>query len=163
MKRSTVLSLVAGVACLFAGIAAANNYSPRQYYGSWSYHPTKHYHYRPYYYKPTPTYTGYKHHYVIYQPAQPRYYYYYNPYRKTYWGRCPVDHGGKEAYSHLAPEHQKGDLKDIPETAFPAPGALPPIPESDATANVKLDLPPDDLPAASPAPKAGIAVPQPPG
>ena len=78
---------------LFAGTAVmAEGNGPRQYYGGWSYHPTSRYHYRAYYYRPTSTYGGYRHHYAIYYPTGPRsrYVYFYNPYRRTYWGRCPT-------------------------------------------------------------------------
>lgn len=122
----------------------AGDYSPRQYYGNWQKHPTAGYHYRSYYYKPTPTYRGYKHHYVIHSQASRQHYYYFNPYTKKYWGRCPSHHDGDGGYSRLAPEYQKPSLKEIPDSAFPEPGELPGIPESSDGAT--LDLPPDDLP-----------------
>ena len=116
--------------------------SPRQYYSSWSKHPTKDYHYRRLYYKPNPTYVGYKHQYVIYYPARPKHCYFFNPYKKTYWGRCEIQHGGK--YSMLPQIHRKPNIQDIPETAFPAPVDPPFLPE--ASDWLRLDLPPDDLP-----------------
>lgn len=131
---------------LFTGAVygIAGDYSPRQYYGNWQRHPTAGYHYRSYYYKPTPTYQGYKHHYVISPPTSRQHHYYYNPYTKKYWGRCPSQHDGDGGYSKLAPEDQKASLKEIPESAFPKPSDLPEIPESSDGAI--LDLPPDDLP-----------------
>jgi len=135
------------LAVALAGSAAsAQSYSPRQYYGGIRKHPTANYSYRPLYYKPTPTYVGYKHHYAVYVPAQPRYVYFYNPYKKQYWGRCPVAAQGEAQYSLLAEKDRKGNLNEIPETAFPAPGKLPPLPES--TDGATLELPPDDLPGA---------------
>lgn len=125
-------------------VAVAQYHSARQYYGSWRKHPSRSYHYRSYYYKPTPTYTGYKHHYVVYHPSRPKHVYYYNPYKKTYWGRCPTQRSGEPVYSMLKPEHRKPTLEEIPEAAFPEPGKTPPIPDSDDGA--LLDLPPDDLP-----------------
>lgn len=141
--------------CLAAVLAAclgisgpttqANTYSSRQYYTGWSRHPQRTYYYRHYYYKPAATYYGYKHHYVIYYPKRPQYVYYYNPYKKVYWGRCPSSCGGTEQYSLLAEEDRKANIEDIPEKAFPKPAQMPAIPESSDGA--KVDLPPDDLPA----------------
>ncbi|MEZ6123208.1 MAG: hypothetical protein R3C49_08555 [Planctomycetaceae bacterium] len=116
--------------------------SPRQYYSSWSKHPTKDYHYRRLYYKPSNSYVGYKHHYVIYYPSKPQHCYFFNPYSKTYWGRCEINHGGK--YSLLAPQDRKTVVTEIPESAFPKP-ADPPVLD-DTEDNIRLDLPPDDLP-----------------
>jgi hypothetical protein len=124
--------------------AAADYYTPRQYYGSWYRHSSYDYYYRYYYYKPYPSYVGYRHQYVIYYPSYPQYCYFYNPYQKVYWGRCPVNFEGKEAYSILAEGDRKGRLEDIPETAFAKPGPMPKVPE--ATDKVKMELPPDDLP-----------------
>ena len=142
----TALFAVGIAAALASASATAQDYgSPRQYYGSWKKHPTHDYQYREYYYKPAPEYRGYKHHYVIRTPKKPKHQYFYNPYKKRYWGRCPVDHGGQPMYSRLAEADQRVKLSEIPESAFPPPGELPPIPDSDDGA--LLDLPPDDLPA----------------
>jgi hypothetical protein len=140
LAAATIFSTLA----LPSAPATANPYTPRQYYGNWHKHSTYTYYYRNYYYKPSPTYDGYKHHYVIYYPSRPKYYYYYNPQSKQYWGRCPVDTKGKGVYSMLAEKDRKEKLEDIPEAAFPEPGKLPSIPE--ATDDATLDLPPDDLP-----------------
>jgi hypothetical protein len=126
-------------------------YTHRQYYSSWQKHPQRNYHYRYYYYKPTPTYAGYQHHYVVYFPQRPKHLYYYNPYKKVYWGRCPTDCGGREQYSLLAEKDRKASVDEIPEAAFPKPAAMPPIPES--TDGAKVDLPPDDLPGEAGLPK----------
>lgn len=116
----------------------------RQYYGSWSYQTT--YYVRPYYYQPYSGYSGYNQHYVYYYPqVNPSYYYYYNPGTQTYWGRTPVKGDpSKPVYSMLKPEDRKKDLKDIPESAFPEPSTPPAIPESKD--NVKMEMPPKDLP-----------------
>jgi hypothetical protein len=142
MKRSLVLALFLTGA--LSAAALANPYTPRQYYGPWQKHPKEAYHYRAYYYKPTPTYSGYKHQYVMYSPQKPDHYYFYNPYKKVYWGRCPVNTNGKPLYSMLAEKDCKGQVEDIPETAFPAPAKPPALPE--ASDDATLDLPPDDLP-----------------
>lgn len=135
---------LAMVLLVTASAAVIADGAPRQYYGAYAKHPRYNYYYRPYYYRPTPTYSGYKHHYVIHVPSKPKYVYYYNPYKKVYWGRCPVNCEGKPQYSLLAEKDRKGNLDEIPESAFPAPGALPPIPDS--TDGTTLQLPPDDLP-----------------
>ena len=145
-----VLTLVFGG---LAGTAGADQYSSRQYYSNWNHHVQRGYHYRSYYYKPTPSYVGYRHHYVIYSPSRPRHYYFYNPYKKQYWGRCDVNTNGQGQYSLLAEADRKGNLEDIPEKAFPAPGPMPRIPESEAGENAGMDLPPDDLPQADNLPK----------
>jgi hypothetical protein len=129
---------------------SADPYTPRQYYGNWKQHTSKTYYYRPYYYKPSPTYSGYKHHYVIYYPSRPTYYYYYNSYTRTYWGRCPVKTDGKGEYSLLADADRKGNIEEIPEKAFPPMAKLPKMPE--ATDDATLDLPPDDLPTVEKTP-----------
>jgi hypothetical protein len=151
MKALRYLAL-AGVLLLSAVPTQAGSYAPRQYYSGWS-HTTYGYYYRTYYYKPYPAYAGYHHHYVIYYPSQPRYVYYYNPYRRAYWGRALVQNGGQEAYSLLAEEHRKGRLEDIKEEHFPKPGPMPKVPE--ATDDVKIEVPPDDLPTGERLPKAG--------
>ena len=134
-----VLALAAGVGAAWASYSA-----PRQYYSSW-YKSSKHsYYYREYYYKPAADYVGYKHNYVMYFPDKPKYAYYYNPYKKVYWGRCSLHTEGKGEYSELAEQDRKGSLADIPEGAFPAPGDMPVVPES--SDKVAMDLPPDDLP-----------------
>ncbi len=125
-----------------AAVWAGDYYSPRQYYSQWQKSPQSNYAYRTYYYKPTPDYAGYKHHYVI---QKGDHCYFYNPYEKQYWGRCPLKHGGQPTYQLLAPADRKPTLAQIPESAFPPAGPLPPIPESDGSAT--LDLPPDDLPS----------------
>ncbi len=121
---------------------AEAGYGHRQYYSSWAFHTTHNYHYRTFYYKPYVTYTSYHYHYCIYQP-QSRYVYFYNPVRRVYWGR--FDTQGKEGaqYSLLAEKDRSGDLKAIPEAAFPAPGAMPSIPGAEDGVLIKAikDLP----------------------
>lgn len=156
---------ILGLALLASGLSGAatvraDGYSPRQYYGPWQYHSQGQYHYRPYYYKTTPSYVGYKHHYVVYRPQHDRrHYYFYNPYKRTYWGRCPSQYDGSspQQYSLLPEDTRAGQLQQIPETAFPPPGAAPAIPESRDRA--QLDLPPDDSPppAGPPQGAPGIA------
>ncbi len=134
------------------GTASASG--PRQYYGSWHKHQQHSYSYRPLYYKPTPTYSGYKHHYAVYHPSRPKHVYFYNPYKKTYWGRCELSREGRNEYSLLAEKDRKGALEEIPEAAFPAPAPAPALPET--TDGATLDLPPDDLP---PGVETAIALP----
>ena len=139
------LMLVLGAA-LFAevGHAQAGRYY-RQYYSSWSYYSTTRYYYRTYYYYPTPAATTYSYHYVLYYPSQPRYYYYYNPVSRVYWGRFEFGEDGKaKGYSLLAQKDRKEKLSDIPESAFPAPAAMPAIPG--VTDGEKMVPPPADLP-----------------
>ncbi len=149
--------LISSVATFASTPAEAQAYGPRQYYSSWNQHPSRSYHYRSYYYKPTATYSGYKHHYVVYHPSKPQYLYFYNPYKRQYWGRCPVGAQGEGKYSMLAEKDRKGSLSEIPESAFPAPSAVPAAPETED--KIPLDLPPDDLPDAS---QPGLTVPSPP-
>ena len=145
----TVATLTVG--SFAATPAHAQQYGTRQYYGDWKKHSTG-YAYRTYYYKPSKDYGAYKHHYVIHHPKKPDYHYYYNPYTKKYWGRCPSTYGDKPVYSMLAEKDRKADLEQIPESAFPKPSAPPGIPESNDGAT--LDLPPDDLPDVSGLPAA---------
>jgi hypothetical protein len=131
--------------------AAAQHHS-RQHFGDWHRHPNG-FHYRPYYFKPHPQFVGHKHHYAIHYKNRPQHHYFYNPYKKQFWGRCPVATDGKSSYSLLAEKDRSGDINAIPEAAFPKPGPMPPIPES--TDGATLDLPPDDLPATDALPAAG--------
>lgn len=140
---SSMLAAFAVVSLPSPAAAQMSSYgSPRQYYSSWNKHPSKPYHYRRLYYKPANSYVGYKHHYVIYYPSRPKHCYFFNPYKKQFWGRCAIQHGGK--YSLLPPEVRRPTIEEIPETAFPAPLEPPPLPES--LDRLRLDLPPDDLP-----------------
>lgn len=114
----------------------------RQSYSSWNYYPSRSYYYSRYSYRPSPTITTYSYHYCVYIPSQPRYVYYYNPVRRVYWGRYDLKESG---YSLLAEKDRKEDLASIPETAFPKPGKMPLIPESDD--GQRMDPPnPADLP-----------------
>jgi len=127
----------------------------RQRYSSWNYHSARRYHYRKFYYKPQVSYSGYQYHYCIHYPAthypqRANYVYYYNPVARTYWGRYDLEQKG---YSMLAEKDRKAKLADIPESAFPKPGKMPPIPGSKDKTPIepieKEDLPvpiEDDLP-----------------
>lgn len=126
--------------------------APRQYYGTWKKPPVGDFFYREYYYKPRREFAGYKHHYVVHYPSRPKHNYYFNPYTRKFWGRCPSELGPEPTYQKLPPEWQKEQLSEIPESAFPPPGALPPLPDS--SDGVTLDLPPDDLPGALAPPRA---------
>jgi hypothetical protein len=143
--RRLVLAVIAGASMLaLSGDAQAGRYY-RQYYSSWSYYTTTRYYYRTYYYYPTTTATTYSYHYAIYYPSQPRYVYYYNPTSQAYWGRFEFDEKGKaKGYSLLAEKDRKKNLADIPESAFPAPAAMPAIPGT--TDGEKMAVPPADLP-----------------
>jgi hypothetical protein len=150
-QRFFAALLFAGsVAVVFADAShAASPY--RQSYGSWSYNQSTSYYYTSYYYKPVVTYPTYKHHYCIHYPTRPRYVYYYNPVRKVYWGRYDVKQKG---YSLLAEKDRKEKLDDIPEKAFPKPGKMPMIPESEDNVRIKpidiKNLPKAKIPEALP-------------
>lgn len=124
--------------------AAASYLAGRHYYGGWTYYPTRTYYYSHYYYKPYAAYEGYRHHYCVHYPATPRYVYYYNPSSRVYWGRYDVKEKG---YSLLAEKDRKEDLKAIPEKAFPKPGEMPPIPDSEDGEKM-LPIDPATLPVA---------------
>lgn len=143
MTALRILTCAAAVTLSATAGWGADYYSPQQYYSTWQKAPSSNYAYRTYYYKPTPQYVGYKHHYVV---LKDDHCYFYNPYEKKYWGRCPLHHNGKPAYSLLKPEHRRSSLAEIPESAFPPPGPLPPVPEG-PDGGIVLDLPPDDLPS----------------
>ncbi len=125
----------------------------RQYYSSWSYHPQRSYHYRTYYYKPTPRYTSYNYHYCVHYPSRPRYVYYYNPHQRRYWGRFDLEGQDGAHYSILAEKDRKEKLSDIPEESFPAPAAMPVIPDSEDGEQIALPegVPGQDIPEGEPA------------
>jgi hypothetical protein len=153
-RRLVLRAMIASLPLLAASVPIlGDDYSPRQYYGPWQPSPTSTYYYRSYYYKPTPSYAGYKHHYVVAYPSDSKHYYYYNPYKKTYWGRCDSYCDGQAYYSRLPDEYQRPTLAEIPDGAFPANGPLPSIPESSDGGH--LDLPPDDAPPGPVAPQSG--------
>jgi hypothetical protein len=133
------------VATLLLTLSAWGATTPhRQYYSSWHKHSQRGFHFRHFYFKPHQHFIGFRHHYVLHFPHRPRFLYFYNPYTKQYWGRCPSKGTGKAAYSLLAEKDRRSKLDDIPEAAFPTPGEMPQLPESkDGT---RMDLPPDDLP-----------------
>jgi hypothetical protein len=143
MKTPTRLALVALACCCLLADTEANSYRRQYYSGRWSYYSTSRYYYQTYYYR---TKTTYSYHYCVYYPSQPRYVYYYNPHRGYYWGRFELDQNGKGVgYSLLAEKDRKQNLKDIPDSAFTKPAAMPAIPES--TDGAQMDPPPvDDLP-----------------
>jgi hypothetical protein len=138
-----------GTAVSLSPQADAASYGRRQYYSTWTYHPTQQYHYCRYYYRPTVVTTTYHYHYVISYPSRPRYRYYYNPVRRVYWGRYEVDcHGNAVGYSMLKPEHRKSKLSDIAESDFPSATKMPPVPESKD--GELMAAPPSDLPTDLP-------------
>jgi hypothetical protein len=139
MKILTLAGAVALAAALSVSPANAGAYA-RQYYGGWQ-HGNQGYWYCNHYYKPYADYPTYLYNYCIYYPATPKFVYYYNPYKGTYWGR--FDRLTK-SYSLLAEKDRAGRLKDVPEKAFPAEGPLPAVP--DTKDKVQLAEPPD-LPA----------------
>ena len=155
MQRMTRLAMLATVvATVWGGVVSADTFSPRQYYSDWRRPAQGNYYVRNYYCKPNPQYAGYRVHEVRYFPAKPDHYYYFNPRTKKYWGRCPSHCEGKPLYSLLEPDDRHADLAKIPESAFPPPGKLPAIPESDPQEGASLDLPPEDAPpiGAGPSP-----------
>jgi hypothetical protein len=135
-KIICLTALAIAMTSLMSGTSEAG-YRYRQYYSSWNYYSSYNYHYSRYYYYPTTYATTYSYHYVIYYPSQPRYYYYYNPYSQSYWGRYDLEAKG---YSLLAEKDRKSKLEDIPESAFPKPGAMPAVPGTED--NLKMEVPP---------------------
>jgi hypothetical protein len=141
MKSSNVLALAGAVALVAAlGASPAHAGVGRQYYDGWR-NSGHGYLFSTYHYKPYAAYPTYLYNYAIYYPATPRFVYYFNPYKGTYWGRFDVKTKG---YSLLAEKDRAGALKDVPEKAFPAEGPLPQVP--DAKEQLTLAEPPD-LPA----------------
>ncbi|QDS85879.1 hypothetical protein [Rosistilla ulvae] len=133
---------------------AEAGYGGRQYYSSWSYQPSRSYHYTRYYYRPVVSSPTYSYHYCISYPSQPRYVYYYNPSSQQYWGRYDLQGTEGANYSLLAKKDRKKNLEDIPESAFPPPAAMPAIPGSkDGVAIEPIKEKPADEPTDLPATK----------
>lgn len=122
MKLVKMLALVCGLGLAFSFGAAQE--AKAGYYSSWSYYPSYGYYYSSYTYAPQ------QYHYCVYYPSTPRYVYYYNPYQRQYWGRFDLQGKPGAQYSELAEKDKKGTLKEIPEEAFPAPGAMPKNPNN---------------------------------
>ena len=155
MKMAKRLGFAGGV-LLFAAAAFtvdAGGYG-QQYYGSYSYYPSRGYHYCNYYYKPYNSYPSYNYHYCICYPSYPNYVYYYNPHRGYYWGRYDLNAKG---YSLLAENDRKPTVAEIPDSAFPKPGQMPLVPagfedgkEVPAKGTARIEAPP----APPPPPKS---------
>jgi hypothetical protein len=138
MKSFKFLALAGAVALVAAlGVSSAQAGFGRQYYGGWQHSP-RGFFFSTYHYKPYAAYPSYCYNYAIWYPSAPNYVYYFNPYKGTYWGRFDVQTKG---YSLLAEKDRAGQLKDIPEKAFPPEGPLPNVP--DANDKVQLQEPPD--------------------
>jgi hypothetical protein len=114
------------IAAVRRGAAA----SPRQWYNDWTYYPQFGYYYSSYYYLPSAVEKSYRQYFCLFYPAHPRYVYYFDPQTHLYLGRLDVKGEAGHQYSALAPKDRKEKLKEIPEDAFPKPGAMPPIPDS---------------------------------
>jgi hypothetical protein len=138
MKLVKILALAGAVALVAAlGVMFARSGYGRQYYGGWQ--PSgKGYYFSTHHYRPAAGDLTFRTNYAIFYPETPRYIYYYNPVKGTYWGRFDVK---TKAYSLLAEKDRAGRLKDIPEKAFPPEGPLPAIP--DAKDKLTLAEPPD--------------------
>src|SRR5262249_52115542 len=119
----------------------ADLYGYRQFYSSWREAPDRGYYYRHYYFKPDRDDAEYTSHYVIFDPNRPNYLYYFNPQTQTYWGRYALQQEGEPRYSLLPEGKRKPRLDQIPESAFPAPGPMPPVP---GTEDVTMLPPPPD-------------------
>jgi hypothetical protein len=135
---------VLGFAVLATTTALRGDDVKRQYYGPWAFYEHRGYHYRSLYYQPTPG-AAYKYHYCISLQNNPGYVYFYDPGSGKYWGRLDVRAEGDEPFSLLKAEDQKPLIRDIPETAFPKPGKMPPLPGTQdgvPIAPFPADLPP---------------------
>jgi hypothetical protein len=141
MKWFKFLALAAVVAAAAAlGVSRLRPGAGRQYYGAWQ-HSARGYSFSVYHYRPDAGDPAFRTNYAIHYPTTPQYVYFFNPVKGTYWGRFDVKSKG---YSLLAEKDRAGLLKDIPESAFPAEGPLPQVP--DAKDKLTLAEPPD-LPA----------------
>jgi len=153
LKKLTLVGCLAVAFFATAGTPKEAEAGYRHYYSSWSYYPSSSYYYRTYYYRPVRTYSTYHYHYCIYYPRSPRYVYFYNPVRRVYWGRFDTQGKPGAQYSLLDVKDRKENLEEIPESAFPEPGAMPEIPDSndglqipaiDDLPNLPADLPEDE-------------------
>jgi len=134
MARRNLCSVrFVGLAVFLFAIAVARPgaaASPRQWYNDWTYYPQFGYYYSSYYYLPSAVEKSYRHYFCLYYPAHPRYVYYFDPQAHLYVGRLDMQGESGHQYSALAAKDRKEKLKEIPEDAFPKPGAMPPIPDS---------------------------------
>jgi hypothetical protein len=148
MKLVKLLVLAGAVAVAAFGVWSARAaFTGRQYYDAWR-SSGKGYYFSVHHYKPSRDAAGYLTNYAVWHPSLPRYVYYYNPAKKTYWGRYNVQTKG---YSLLAEKDRTGRLRDIPDKAFPPEGELPQVPEAKdkLTLEVPPDLPPGEKPGVT--------------
>lgn len=147
---------LAGTLALSLPLGQSDKPDARQYYSKY-WQKQGGYYYLTYYYMPTPGQAGHRTNYVIYYASRPRYFYYYNPAVRKYWGRFDRE---ERTFSRLAPDAQRERLADIPDSAFPKGGAMPAIPDSSdgvAMAAPRGDcLPPEEV-AELPAPRLARA------
>jgi len=129
-RRNLWLLRLAALILAFVVARPCTAATPRQWYNEWTYYPQFGYYYSSYYYLPSAVDKSYRHHFCLLYPAHPQYVYYFDPQTHLYWGRLELKAEPGHQYSVLAPKDRKEKLKDIPEEAFPKPGAMPPIPES---------------------------------
>lgn len=114
LPRFIVLPLVALACLVAAGHADAGYYSPKYQGAGYSYR------YYNYYSARSRT---YQRHMLVYHPRQPRYVYYYNPYKGRYWGRFDFASG---TYQLLAEQDRRATIGEIREEAFQTGGPMPP-------------------------------------
>jgi hypothetical protein len=141
-----ILLILAGCVASDALVVLARPSRGRQYYSSWRHYKDRGYYYRSYNYTENADDDddSYQYQYVIYYPSRPRYFYYYNPRSRKYWGRYDREAKGNDCYSILAEKDRSAELKEIEESAFPKPAAMPVIPG--AKDGVRMEQPPKDLP-----------------
>lgn len=157
MKRAScaLLALLVVVLLTPDEQAEAQRYY-RQYYGNgskrngWHYHPKQKAWSTYYYYRPRPG-AAYKYHYAYYYPSRPRYVYYYNHYKKVYWGRCPTTApynyqllAENDRYIGQGDEKRPRRIDELDENAFGRGEmeGMPRIPEADNDDPSRMDPPP---------------------
>jgi hypothetical protein len=77
---------------------------------------------------------------LIHYPDRPKFFYYFDPVERKYFGRYRVGALPAEAFQMVHPAERKATLKDIMEASFRTLGSMPTIPQ---ITKLKMTTPPD--------------------
>jgi hypothetical protein len=142
--------------CGIGGCFGSIAFQPSQSYSSWNASPGRSYYYRTLTVHTPPPSESALEFILVYHPERPRYFYYYDPVERKFFGRYSVGIKPEQCFSLLSPNLRKASLKDVADLGYGVAGPMPTIPQIirprpgttiDAMLqNTKLMRPPESLP-----------------
>jgi hypothetical protein len=130
--------------------------APTQAYSKWTPSPGMLYSYRTLNIQNTPPHDRSLEFILVHYPERPKFFFYYDPVEKSYFGRYRLGAGAADSFSLLGFADRKANLKDIPESAYRSTGAMPAVPQvirarpgttvDAALRNLRLLRPPESMP-----------------